>query len=229
MKYVLEYAKDKDTEELGFIVKGSKDRGGYNVASEGLLIAHDILEHARIEDIGTIGDELKALGGIWFVRGEYGDLRRDSRGSIYSPHENVASDVTNMARYILCGGSKLHCKVPEHIKPACCPVYSDFEAIIDIARKDIPKELEGEDYNRAAMQQYLNNALKLMVMGYNHAKKRFRPVGGQIAANNLFWRISEEVEKALKWAEFEGQQFSLSVSAAACKVYCEELYESEFA
>jgi len=69
------------TGELGLIPRGITMGEGYVAATEGELIAHDILEHQNgLSAIGSVDDELEALGGLYFVRGWSGQLRRDGRG-----------------------------------------------------------------------------------------------------------------------------------------------------
>lgn len=230
MKHItLEYARDPESGEMGFKLANATAHQGYNVASEGSLIAHDIMEHQRIEDIGSIGDELKALGGVWFVRGQHGELRRDRIGSAYNVHENVASDVVNMARYILLGWTSYKCRLTIKSNVDRCDVIEDFQDIIDYARKDIPAELEGEDrkVTSSEIDEYLSMALKYMVEGYNHAKKRYarlHPYG----ANNAFWAIAEAVDAGLKSAAFEGQRFRLSYSFKNARANCYGLYGDQY-
>lgn len=225
VSFTLVYEQDEEYGGLGFRIEGSKKiAGAYNMATEGLLIAHDILEHSKIEDIGTIGDELKALGGVWFVRGQLSDMRRDGIGSMYTPHQNVASDVVNMGRSIVLGHTKYYAKVPR-VQPNKCIVINDLLDIIAEARKDLPGELEVEEYTKAALDKYLDDTLKFMVYGYNKAKERYRRIGGRYRANKLFWDITEEVDTALKQAEYEGQRFKLKINYSKCEATCEELYE----
>jgi len=51
------------------------------------LIAHDIVEHPSLVNIGSVEDELEALGGAWNTRGKWGDSVTD---------EGIAGDVGNM-------------------------------------------------------------------------------------------------------------------------------------
>ncbi len=93
--------EDQSTGETGFKIEGVPVIDAPMVALEGLLIAHDLLEHVQgVESIGTIQDELLAEGGIWFVRGQHGDITR--RPSMHTPMEHLASDVVNMGVLYLC-------------------------------------------------------------------------------------------------------------------------------
>lgn len=228
MKYILHYEKDQDTGELGFRIEGSKAiAGAYNMATDGVLIAHDILEHRAINKIGTIGDELMALGGVWYVRGQHGELRRDRTGSFYTPAQNVASDVVNMGRDIILGYKKYREKLPR-VQVNGHLFLEDFQEIINEARNSLIKELEGEVYTKTALENYLDCALKFMIAGFNHVQKRFARYENRFIANNIFWHIAEAVDKAIKWAEFEGQQFKLFVNFKDPAARVEEFYPASY-
>ena len=68
MRYVrLQVAEDQLSGELGLKIKGMRATEGMAMGS-GLLVAHDLLEHQNgLRAIGSVGDELEALGGIWHV------------------------------------------------------------------------------------------------------------------------------------------------------------------
>ena len=207
MRYLtLIYKQDQETGEMGFSLKNMKDIEYPSVASEGLLIAHDVLEHQQgIEKIGTIGDELIALGGIWYCRGEWGDLRRDNVGSMHTPHSNLASDVVNMGRMVCVNGNNLYAKHNNEYNRSS--IQYDIDEIIMHARNDLPVEMDGEEFQQSCLDEYLENAKHLIAKGYVLAERRFKK--DQAGANSMFWNIAEAVDNALRWAEFEGQEFRL--------------------
>lgn len=223
MRYILSYEKDEEYGSLGFKIEGTKN-GGYNMATDGLLVAHDIVEHSSLKDIGSIGDELRALGAIWFVRGQFGELRRDSIGSAHTPQANVASDVANMGRMVILDGLQYREHVPV-VKPSKCSHIDDLREIIEQARPMIKGELEGTQYKKSDVEKYLADALKFMIRGFNRAKARYTENGrGYYYANNLFWCIADAANDALKMAEFEGQRFALHVNKTKITACAEELY-----
>lgn len=59
-------------------------------ATEGRLVAHDILEHVNgLDCIGSVADEIEAIGACWHIRGSNGYFDRD-------PYTILAGDIENM-------------------------------------------------------------------------------------------------------------------------------------
>lgn len=84
MQYTFDYLEDPSYGHMGYSYRQRRyklDRGGINVATSGKLVAHDLLEHPNIAIIGSIGDELEALGGVLYMRGQFGDISRTVAGS----------------------------------------------------------------------------------------------------------------------------------------------------
>ena len=213
VKHILTYEEDRSRGTLGFRIEGTKiNPEAYNMATDGLLVAHDLIEHVNgLKQIGTIGDELEALGAIWFVRGQWGELRRDNIGSASSVEQNIASDVINMGRSIVTKSTKYHKKVP-NVKINGSDWLDTFKEIIQLSKLGLIGELEGEEWTQADLEQYLSDTLKFMIAGCKKAHAKYRVIGGAVRANNLFWNIAEAVDGALKQAEFQGQQFALYVN-----------------
>ena len=168
--------------------------------TDGVLIAHDLLEHQNgLHNIGTVWDELEALGGIWQVRGRTGDMFVQN---IHTPQVNVASDVTRMYADWL-DEPRRHFK-----RTRACDYDEDFQDIINIARSDIPSEhshLEG-GVNRASMERYLDEAFHRMRSGFRKAQRRF---GSDYRGYDLFRAVAEASARAAKYIDFEGQEFTL--------------------
>ncbi len=215
-KLTLRSEVDEETGVLGLLIDGVRSRGMF-VASEGLLIAHDIIEHQNgLAAIGPIDDEFQALGGIWFVRGQLFDLRRDGMGSAHTPHEHVAADVARMYRDY-CFGEPLDTAVP---RTTATDLDEDFADILRIARHECLAEVDAQD--RKPLEPYLRAALAHMRIGYRKAVRRFRGRD----ANAQFWAIAEAVDRATKQVEFEGQRFHLAYGDGTAR--CEEIYEEGY-
>lgn len=204
----LDTIRDKETGETGLAVRGYSEDLNVNAATEGLLIAHDLIEHVNgVRRIGTIDDELEALGAIWYVRGQWGDLNRNGIGSAYTVHENIASDVVRMFRDFFYGAA---CDLNA---PRTRPCEADDEllAILAVASKDAPRELdsnESEEECAKRLAPYLSAALSRMRIGYRKAKAKYEK-HGRHAANNLFWVVAEAVD-AIRPSKLEiGQTFKL--------------------
>lgn len=225
MRYIRLVAMcDEYDSDPGLVVKGTAPYEGMMADREGGLVAHDVLEHQNgIAEIGSVWDELEALGGIWQVRGRHGDLQQ-SHGWAFSPAENVASDVTRMFSEWLCEGHP-----PGGFKVGALPhLYDDdFQEIVDIARRHIWQECndmgrgeEGEDEHgwtpelHAALEDYLKLALHRMRAGFRKAERRF---GDGYGGWELYRAIKEAVA-GIK-PDFEGQEFLLAYGAGEARCY----------
>lgn len=218
MKVILKTREDSATGETGLVIEGVRDLDMPMVATvpgAGLQIAHDLVEHVNgVGEIGGIGDELEALGAMWFVRGVTGQLRRDGAGSRHSVEVNIASDVSRMAIDFANGVGF------ERVVPRTRASSEDdtFREILEIARGDAILEVEhiSSDENLEYLFQYFNNATHFMRAGYRKARKKY---GSTEVANNMFWQIAEAVDRCMRIEELLGQDFELSYTqrSAECK------------
>lgn len=195
----------------GFVIKGTPAFEGLMADRGGLSIAHDLLEHQNgTKNMGPVWDELEALGGIWYVRGQHGDLMTPS---VWSPHHNIASDVERMfmqwtgedAAYWGPGGYKAGSRP--------CDYDDDFIEIVSEARTMIQREqreelADGESGLSELLEQYLTLALHRMRHGFRKAHKRFEK-HGRYHANSLFRAVKDAVKQAAKHIEYEGQEYIL--------------------
>jgi hypothetical protein len=223
MKYLLIYEENEEFGGMGLRIDGSTlNSSEYNMATDGLLIAHDILEHSKIKDIGPIGDELKALGAIMYVRGQFGELRKGPQ--MHSIETNLASDITRMARDWFYS-PHFDCPIPN---AKTCDYLESFEEAINISREELPGEMEGDEtFKRADIEPYFKATLSFMIKGYQNAVKRFSHINDSYHINRLFWNIAESVDVLLKHAEYEGQQFILHINMTKNRVMWEEYYPEE--
>lgn len=215
MKYLtLIASQDEYDTDLGFVFKGAGEYDGLMADRDGTLIAHDILEHQNgVSNIGSIRDEMEAMGGIWHVRGRWGDMCFPDNRFNTDPVENTASDFVRMAR----DGFDEDWTPPdigtkEHLYD------EDFRAILECARPQIKREIEDleQDGEIFPMDDYLETALRLMRVGFVKAEKRF---GDRFAGLNNFKAIQEAVKKAVKYIDYEGQEFRLGWGAGEAKCY----------
>ena len=195
---------DENTGELGLGLKDMPRNEETNTAIDGMLIAHDIIEHVNgAKHIGSIDDELEAMGALWYTRGQWGDLRRDGRGSMYTPAQSVASDITRMFTDYFFGATLAPAPVTK-----ACEMDDEFNEIIKIATSQYKAELDGENCTYETLE-YNKVALSRMRMGYRKAKRKYEK-HGRFAANNLFWTIAECMNVQFKHIHTEGQEFKLS-------------------
>lgn len=220
----LQVKRDKSLGELGLIVKGVKMIETPMVTREGFLIAHDLLEHQNgISAIGSVGDELEAVGAGWFTRGEMGDTRRSLNGG-YEPYEPVdgpARDLQNLCEVYM-RGIPMRAPVRATRQHHC---DTDFEEIIRRGKRLMRAEMEHyepEDINMNRFYQFFEYAKHLLRTGYRKASVRFDQ--NACFANSQFWAIAEAVDRETGGSfEFEDQEFKLAYGKQ--RATCEEFYE----
>jgi hypothetical protein len=216
---------DNETGELGYLIEGTPIIQYPMVANESLLIAHDLLEHVNgLGKIGSLDDELEALAGVWFIRGQHGQLRRDGGGSRYTPQENLSSDVLNMA-HIYNFGVNFRSKVPN---TKACSEDDTFKEIIQKAKEDICGEIDSDDINQSRLDVYFNACLHYMRAGWSKVQRRFkRYSSNNFYANNLFWEIEQALRDFMQ-PDYEGQQLKLSINYTECECFVDEYFEDNY-
>ena len=222
---ILEAFRDESTGELGLGLLDMPRDQNTNAANDGLLIAHDLIEHVNgPEQIGSIDDELEALGAIWYVRGQHGELRRDGIGSHYSVEENIASDVTRMFSDHVRGGQDVSYE-PLRTRP--CDADEALASILDYADSLYLSEFNEDEYEEARRRwgAYRAVALHRMRLGYRKARRKWEK-RGRYAANSQFWAIAEAIDRAAKHPEFEGMRYKLRYGNG--EAYCKEDYEEDY-
>ena len=202
-KIILQAKECPVSGELGISVKGTKPF--LQCAYSGLLVAHDLLEHQQgLNRIGTIGDELIALGGIWFVRGQYGDINRNAR-NMSSAEESLATDFITLAEYFING----------------TPIRENIPARADSELKEIAKHcLSLVDLNSVfsgcihKKREFETAAIRLFSKGYGMARRRYErkdKARGGFLVNSLFWEIAETLDKTVFSELYSvGQEWQLS-------------------
>lgn len=192
---------DEYDDKPGLAIKGAYRGEGFAADRDGLLIAHDLLEHQNgPEHIGPVWDELEALGAIWQVRGRHGDLQN---GSMHSPDENLASDVARMSSEWAADG--LPPKRFQFRTTRPCDYDDDFDEIIEIARRSIIREWHDDIDRLGQVTEYLTAAKHRMRIGYRKAVRRF---GHCSFGYDQFAAIKRAVGPACV-DPFEGQEFVL--------------------
>lgn len=189
---------------LGLVIEGPSMHAEhiFSVASSGALVAHDVVEHVNgFAAIGTITDEFEALGGVWYARGQFCDIRRPSW---HPPVEDLIMDLRRMY-----GDTSLADwgpDIPTHAPDDC---YEDvFHEALKAATKAIRAEYS-EDLD--SLGRYLRDALHGMRSGVEKMRKRFPTA---LTANALFWNVSDAVQAIWHDLECEGQRY--------CLTYCDK-------
>lgn len=207
----LRVVEDEEYGGLGLkFVEPHKFCNGKFTIQNGLVLAHDIIEHQQgTGKIGSIGDEMIALGGICYSRGQWGDMSRNGAGSMYSAEEIIAFDILNMARLYF------HNNIPFRQKLVTSRKSdpTDFvDYVIEAAREGWSKEFEYDqssnlDPNQEQIDTYLEACRIYMVHGSKLADRLF---GSGVLANDMFWEIERNTSGFIQQLEHEGQEFILS-------------------
>ena len=188
---ILIASTDDFSDELGFIVKGTHIDDNTMADRTGRLVAHDILEHQNgLHNIGKVWDELEALGAVWQVRGRHGCLKHGVN--------DLGADLASCFSYWSAEDYDLGPPTPASRSHLYDEDFLDsFEAGV--------REMEYHDPERiAAFRPF---ALHRMRRGFRKAERRHGP---SFKGYENFTAIQEAVAKAVKWIDYEGQEFVLN-------------------
>ena len=210
MKERIIYTLDRCNGEYGLLLKGLANSYTYpSTTNQGIIIAHDLVEHQQgIKSIGSVGDELIALGGVWRVRGDSGMLGIDS---YYSPEENLSRDVVNLAESYLIG-------VPlrEDTNKYYRTSTSEWiECVSELSKKTLRDHY---DYSEVEVSKYLDKAKYLMSKGYRMASRRFQNCD---CAYSLYSDIACAIDE-IKYPE-EYQEWEIQYSFTSREVSLKEI------
>ncbi len=225
-RIVLESFRDETTGELGLGLLDMPRHEQTNAATDGALLAHDLIEHVNgAERIGTIDDELEALGGIWYVRGQHGELfrNRDFR-SAYTIEQNIGSDIARMFADHIRGDQFVDYSP---IRGRRTDADEALRAILDAGAAMRFDDFNSDEREGLAdkWERYAAIAFKRMQIGYAKARRKWGHLG-RYAANSVYFAIADAVDPCIKRIEHEGQRFVLLYNRKG-DATCEELYEDD--
>jgi hypothetical protein len=184
---------------------------------DGTLTAHDVLEHVNgAEHIGSIDDELEALGAAWYTRGQHGGFDK-RRASYFPPAYHLASDLSRMGREFHDGADVDVEAIP---RTRACDADADIDDVIARARDMLRDELRGEEQDSDRLELYWRAARARMRIGYRKAARKYRGCDEW----RLFWTVADAVADALRGDIFDGAEFVLRIDARACRATCEPIY-----
>ncbi len=219
---------DQMTGELGYALAGMQLTSEMVNASMGMGIAHDLLEHINgPSEIGGINDEMEALGALWYVRGQFGRLNSKGYGSMYTPEQNLASDVVRMFRDHVDGDQHVSYDSPRTRALNDGSAENSLLEVMDEADNDYIKEFEPECRPEAhgAWPAYRAECLNRMRIGWRKAARKY-PIAGEV--NDLFWEVERVIDKAGK-PDGAGWEYALTygITGSGPRVYFEENYDRE--
>lgn len=208
-------ARTDDHGLLGFVYDGVDiPEGELFAATMGNLLAHDLLEHVNgLDSIGTVADELQALGAVWYIRGQNHQI---SKRQHHSSTEILADDIMDQHRYeeYLGFGEA----VPYDIQIDDRDLIAE---LLSLAKKSIRAKRQSDEYDPAQVRAFLSDAKYFIQQGINKAEDLF-PC--DCAALSLFYEISDAFDKHPE-PDYEGQQFELVINTDDITAQVHEHYE----
>lgn len=155
-----------------------------DAALEGMLIAHDIIEHQNgPRAIGGMADEFEALGAMWYVRGENYQWSFNTG----SNEEPIWRELVNLCNYY-------DRDWPGWIHGETKPKQPVFADMLDEVETN-EEFLKMSDSDRYRFRQ---ESIHHMNVGYQKAKRRFR--NAQDAFDN-FTAIELAVDNLIQYEE----------------------------
>jgi hypothetical protein len=195
---IYDAVEDEEFGQVGLLPVGIDMRmGRMNASTWAPGVAHDVVEHVNgYGEIGSIEDELEAMGACWFTRGQHWDMSRGEAVSGMLPQEAIGIEIAEMFRRSV--------NDDEQVRPVANragDAEHSFRDCIEQARRYAKHEVE--DAERRLFDAYAAAALTRMRLGYRKARRKWGH-----NANSLFWEIADAAKPVLKGIE-EGMSFKL--------------------
>lgn len=189
-RYTLSVKYERHSGYMGFILDRVRQiENTRMVTDSGEIIAHDIIEHITgLHKIGSIYDELQALGAMYFVR----SMPYDSEDipSKKSRHF-LADDLAGFCIEFVEKGIKGSLTTKKHKNKELVKIFSHLVDIAKIALKNYFDVNDNFiDLNADKINHYFENAIHIMCIGYTKAKKKYKT---QNNANVLYWSIAHAI------------------------------------
>jgi len=219
MRYQREFTwgTDESTGEDGWLpawLDGVEDP--YAFIGDG--VAHDALEHEAHESDGDLENETRALGAVYFVRGESGwfDAQRSGNPDV---GENLASDFIELYRAFAYAGDSIGDAWPLGSDPDAHAMAATFRDIVRNGIRQAIDEHSTDSDERDTLASFARGRewfVQLMCEGYAAAHERFN--GNSSAARELFERISSASSDAASHAQDHGYaRFLVDIDTEAGK------------
>jgi hypothetical protein len=211
-KYSLVIKEHEEYGGLGIVVDTGRDY--FEPGIDGLVVAHDILEHTVKPHKCGYTDELMAIGGYIAGRVQVGYNSRDYRSASI---DNVSSDIQSLLIASLYGDDY------DFIKIDKCKSYLQDQWIMDKLRKNVKEgiiealdEWSDGEYGEKELADYdIDSIVGWICKGYQMFKKRF---SNMYSYDHLFTSIRKAADNFLSNG-IEGQTATLHVDFSSCNVY----------
>jgi hypothetical protein len=218
--YSLTVAEQQEYGGLGIVVDTGRDY--FEPGVDGLVVAHDILEHTVTPHQCGYTDELMAVGG--YIAGRVA-CAYSARGYQYASINNVSSDIQSLLTAALNkdGDDNVFTKIDK------CNSYLQDEWIMDQLRKEVKKgiieavsEWTDGEFEAWRIDQYdIKSIVGWICKGYQAFNRRFSYTLRTYGYRSLFDSIRNESDRFLRSA-IEGQTATLHVDFSSGQVYIEE-------
>ncbi len=208
----LVYREDSEHGISGWFLKDAPS--SFN-ASNGRMIAHDILEHFA-DTTEHVHDECQALGAYILTRldTEY----YYEKFSIYQPYEALASELASLLRGIM--EDYAHLKEPPRTYRISTKHGDHEETLIKASQKALilwREECDEEYQDPNIAKRYLNQMIAWMRIGYRRALRRYAEVP-LFRISETFDLITKRIDQIDTYDLIEGQEMILSVSPKTAEV-----------
>lgn len=171
----------------------------------GAGFAHDLIEHQKgLQAIGTLDDELIAIGACWYTRGYFNDFAGGS--GFISPYQVLAHDLSYLLDLHI-SGVPLRRRTSGH-NAGTCGLNSDLQTVVSYARDNYHWQRE-DAAEIKQVEHFLAHAGALMVEGVNRQDKRFKD---QLVANNVFNHVATAIDELINKPYQEHQNYTLFYS-----------------
>ncbi len=215
--YSLTIKEHEEYGGLGIVV--DTGRNYFEPGMDGLVVAHDILEHTVKPHYCGYTDELMAIGGYIAGRVQVG---YNSRGYRSASIDDVSNDIQSLFDAALNedGDNNNFTSIEK------CNSYLQDQWIMDKLRKNVKEGIiealdewsDGECGERELVYYDINSIVGWICKGYQAFNKRFSYTLRTYGYRSLFDSIRKESDRFLSNA-FEGQTATLHVDFSSCNVY----------
>jgi hypothetical protein len=222
-KYSITIRVHEEYDELGLVV--DRDCDYFEPGVDGVVCAHDILEHTVNPHHHGIIDELMALGAVIAGRIENGYCNKHGRSLDL---RDISSDIYSLSYNMICDGED-----DDFCPESCNSRLNDSELMADIRKMvkdglveaiETAHDSEGTELYKYLYETFdIDNIVGWICKGYQKFKRRF----GHIAGHNyvrLFNQITKVCDNFLSIQQ-EYDTTTLYVDFTNCRAFIRQDYE----
>jgi hypothetical protein len=220
-KYFLTIMEHEEHGELGITINNGRDY--FEPALNGLVVAHDILEHPVNPHVNGYIDELMALGGILAGRVDSGWCSEYGRRIDYN---DLKSDTESLAKSALMADEKLCPEVSTNYLQSS-EMMNEIRSFVRKGVINAINEYEDEEYKYIPLKHDfdIDSICGWICKGYQLFNKRFYRLDKHTLSTYFFNKIALTCENWRRRAsEYETATLSLDFSSYDVKLVVDEKY-----